>query len=421
MDLSREPSGRVIDLIRAPIAMRMLKKSLGEFGPQTALEAAGDDGMAANELQYAIQRDPLRNAIGLARAQRAVSNAAVPNPTIDDSGQVVQRANKEDMVDDSGQVVNAEDKSDALEVATNQVDPTAAPAEDPRTSVKNSSFFDKPGATDALVAFGASMLKGDNFNDGLADAAIAVNQVEQRHRMPSEGEVARARMGSGYRARSEIEKASERAIIAEQMGLDPNSDEYQQFVLTGTMPKENQMRVTATDKKAIFEAENDLAELNNTESVLNRALEINEQTYTGLLAGPRGTLVTKMGLDDPAAKATVEWERTMSGEAIKVMADSLKGATTDYELREFQRQLADPSTPVSIRKTIIERMLSLAQLKRQIVQDRMDQIRNQTYYGEEGGQTGRRAAPQQEAPKQSAPKANPKGSVQERANSYLTD
>lgn len=56
------------------------------------------------------------------------------------------------------------------------------------------SFMDNPGASDALVAFGAAMLKAPDFNSGLGDAALAVNQVAKQYRMPTEQDYARAKM-----------------------------------------------------------------------------------------------------------------------------------------------------------------------------------------------------------------------------------
>lgn len=55
------------------------------------------------------------------------------------------------------------------------------------------SFMDNPGASDAMVAFGAAMLKAPSFNQGLGDAALAVNQVARSYRMPTEADYAKAR------------------------------------------------------------------------------------------------------------------------------------------------------------------------------------------------------------------------------------
>lgn len=58
---------------------------------------------------------------------------------------------------------------------------------------KKYSFLDNPGASDALVAFGAAMLKAPTFNQGLGDAALAVNDVAKSYRMPTEQDYARAK------------------------------------------------------------------------------------------------------------------------------------------------------------------------------------------------------------------------------------
>lgn len=71
------------------------------------------------------------------------------------------------------------------------IDPLSAPPAGGDT--KKYSFLDNPGASDALVAFGAAMLKAPSFNQGLGDAALAVNKVAQQYRAPTEAEYSRAR------------------------------------------------------------------------------------------------------------------------------------------------------------------------------------------------------------------------------------
>lgn len=56
------------------------------------------------------------------------------------------------------------------------------------------SFLNKPGASDSLVAFGSAMLRGNTFNEGLANAADAVTKVAQQYRMPTPREIAAAQM-----------------------------------------------------------------------------------------------------------------------------------------------------------------------------------------------------------------------------------
>jgi hypothetical protein len=72
-----------------------------------------------------------------------------------------------------------------------EVDPYAVVNE--YTPPQKYSFLDAPGASDALVAFGAAMLKAPNFNVGLGDAALAVNRVAQQNRPVSATEYERAK------------------------------------------------------------------------------------------------------------------------------------------------------------------------------------------------------------------------------------
>ena len=73
--------------------------------------------------------------------------------------------------------------------------PVQAGMEDPFASPapKKYSFLDNPGASDSLVAFGAAMLKAPDFNTGLGDAALAVNQVARENRPIGPAEYERAK------------------------------------------------------------------------------------------------------------------------------------------------------------------------------------------------------------------------------------
>ncbi len=162
-------------------------------------------------------------------------------------------------------------------------------------------------------------------------------------------------------------------------------------------PKE----MTVTDRKAIQNAEDENAELDSTVESLQRAGEINSQTFTGAGAGVRAWLGTKLPdmavpdviADPKTARITEEWQKTMNPEAIQRMASTLKGATTDFELRKFVDLLADPSTTPQTRKAVIDRMLKLSERKREINQLRMDQLRGGTYYQPGGGLSARPGAP----------------------------
>lgn len=147
-------------------------------------------------------------------------------------------------------------------------------------------------------------------------------------------------------------------------------------------------RSSATELKELWQSEDEIPALDGTISSLNRALELNKKTFTGVTAGVRGWAGTAipgagMVMDPNAAAATREFGQIMSLEAIKSMAETLKGATTDRELSQFVEILADPSTPPDIRERTITRMMTLAERQKAIKMQRVNELR-----GSASGQSG---------------------------------
>jgi hypothetical protein len=176
----------------------------------------------------------------------------------------------------------------------------------------------------------------------------------------------------------------ERRQLGQQQGLQGKPlDEY---VLTGKVS--DKPALTATDRKAIYSAEDQLPAIQGTKEALQRALQLNPDVLTGYGAGLAGSLQARLALDPENKKkgeATVEWTRIMSREAISQMSSALKGATTDFELKKFEDILGDPSTPVDVRKRTIERMLTLAQRHEKILTDRFNELRGGEYFKPGGG------------------------------------
>ncbi len=178
---------------------------------------------------------------------------------------------------------------------------------------------------------------------------------------------------------------------------DPNTGQEQvvqwsngDWVPLGGKKAQGDTRSSATELKELWKSEDELPVLDNTIASLDRALELNDKTFTGYTAGVRGALGTKvwggdMLVDPNAAAATEEWGKIMSMEAIQAMAANLKGATTDMELNRFVEMLADPTTPPAIRKGIINRMKTLAERQKAIKTQRIKELR---------GSNGNGGAPQ---------------------------
>jgi hypothetical protein len=168
-------------------------------------------------------------------------------------------------------------------------------------------------------------------------------------------------------------------------GMDPASPEGRKALFPRT-----DTPISAADKKVIIEAEDEVPQLQGTLEALQRAKDLNSKTFTGYTAGARGAIATKVPggsilFDKDAGLATEEWSKIMGPEALQTMANTLKGATTDFELRTFVSMLADPATDPKVRASVLERMEKLAQRQMQIKQSRVKDLRAGSYFKPEGG------------------------------------
>jgi hypothetical protein len=196
-------------------------------------------------------------------------------------------------------------------------------------------------------------------------------------------------------------QVAQREQQADRLGMDRSDPRRQGFILTGEMPQERSQSLTTVDKKAIFDAEDKVPVLDNTITSLKSARDLNRETYHGRGAGIQGSigstlpdaLVPDFIAEPEKAKKTAEFGKIMNLEAIKNMASTLKGATTDSELARFVDILSDPSTPPDIRERTIDRMIQLAEREKAVSGSRINDLRGGTYYRPGGGGTGFNGAP----------------------------
>jgi len=209
----------------------------------------------------------------------------------------------------------------------------------------------------------------------------------------------------------EEDKFQGRQRIAERLGMKPDDPETKRYLATGQVPGSD--KVTPTQFKMIADAEDENLNLNGTIEVLSRARALNGKIFTGATAGARTWLGTQLkdGLvpdfiaDPQGAQATEEWSKLMEPEALQTMARTLKGATTDFELRTFIKQLADPTTTPQTRLAVIDRLERMAKRNIAINQNRMDQIRGGTYTRPGGGESSGAPAARPQPPAGGVPPA----------------
>lgn len=192
-----------------------------------------------------------------------------------------------------------------------------------------------------------------------------------------------------------------RAALAQQLGLDPNSDGYKSYVMTGKLPREDQQLLTATDKKAMLEADELVA--SNASAVENiKSMEtLNKDAYGGWFAGTRAALGNNLPdwavpdkLADPKRSlATSSLDNLAMTNALTQLKAIFGGAPTEGERSILlQLQGAADKTPGE-REKILGTARDLAQRRLEVNQRTSEQLRAGTYYKPGGGPTGGAPAP----------------------------
>lgn len=191
---------------------------------------------------------------------------------------------------------------------------------------------------------------------------------------------------------------TERQAAAQRLGLDPNDPAYKSFVLTGRMPREDQAPLTATDKKAILEAD-DAVMVNQTvidqlESVINPGADgksINDTAGYGWNADIQSWLARNDGknvFDDRQGQATTELKNIVLGQALSSLKSTFGAAPTEGERKILIELQASVDKTPKERGAIIKRAIDLAKMRLKFNEERAKGLRGQTYYKPGGNQSG---------------------------------
>jgi hypothetical protein len=201
--------------------------------------------------------------------------------------------------------------------------------------------------------------------------------------------------GDGTAKNGILNQIQERQMGAEAMGLSPDDPAYQAYVLTGKMPREDQAPLTATDKKAILEADD--AVLANTAVIdqLNSVItpdasgkSLNDRAGSGMFAGAQSFAARNdpTGIfDDATGQATTELQNIVLGQALSSLKSIFGAAPTEGERKILiDLQASIDKTPQE-RKPIIERAIRLAKARLKFNEDRAASLRGGSYYKSGGG------------------------------------
>lgn len=186
-----------------------------------------------------------------------------------------------------------------------------------------------------------------------------------------------------------------RARMAAQYGLKPDDLAYRQYVLTGKMPREDQQSLTATDKKAILEAD-DAVNINNAViTALDQAETLNPRANSGFAAGTRAWLGNNLPdvmvpdeLSSPdSSAATVNFENLVLGQALSQLKATFGAAPTEGERKILVDLQASAEKPPHVRAEILARAKAAAQKRLDFARQQAANLRGGSYY-KPGGAPG---------------------------------
>lgn len=182
-------------------------------------------------------------------------------------------------------------------------------------------------------------------------------------------------------------------------GLDPSSPGFQSFVLTGKMPREDAQPLTATDKKAILEADEGVLSARTAIESLQKATDLSSKAFAGPLAGKRGYAASFLGESSDIGKggiATAELDNVVTSNALSQLKAIFGGAPTEGERKILLDIQGSVNQPHEVRKKIYERATEMAKARLRFNEQRAGELRGGQFYKPQG------AKPAQPAPQEIA-------------------
>lgn len=188
-------------------------------------------------------------------------------------------------------------------------------------------------------------------------------------------------------------------------GLDPSSPGFQSFVLTGKMPREDAQPLTATDKKAILEADEGVMSAKSAIDALRKASELSSKAFAGPAASGRGYAASFLGESSDLGKggiATAELNNVVTSNALSQLKAIFGGAPTEGERKILLDIQGSVNQPHEVRVKIYDRARQMAERRLKFNEQRASELRGGSFYKPPAA---RSAAPQESAPQAAAPRA----------------
>jgi hypothetical protein len=175
----------------------------------------------------------------------------------------------------------------------------------------------------------------------------------------------------------------QRKAAAQANGLDPSSPGFQSYVLTGKMPREDAQPLTATDKKAILEADEKVQAGRQTIDNLNKAKVLSKQAFAGPAAGGLGYAASFLGESSDLGKggiATQDLQNLVTSNALQQLKMIFGGNPTEGERGILLDIQGSVNKPDAVRQKIFDRAIEAANKRLHFEKQRADELRGGQFY-----------------------------------------
>ena len=250
-----------------------------------------------------------------------------------------------------------------------------------------------PNFRDNLTAHGIN----PDDHDGVANFIIAQARgyqdpmdVEAKR---LEMDYKRAQIAKVNRKSSDNDLFAQRSTQAQALGIDPNSDSFKSYVLTGKLPREDQQSLTATDKKAILEADDMVGTNRSAVQAIDEALRLNPKANAGWGAGARASaganlpdlLVPDFISSPESSQATIDFDNAIVGQALTSLKAIFGGNPTEGERKILLDLQGSSGKPMAVREEILQRARRAAVNRLSLNEQRASELRGGTFYKPGGG------------------------------------
>jgi hypothetical protein len=192
------------------------------------------------------------------------------------------------------------------------------------------------------------------------------------------------------------EEVDQRKDAAARAGVTPTDPRYQSYVLTGKTPREDAQPLSATDKKAILEADEGVLAGETAIRALNEAKALSKQAMSGPTAGARAAVgnnlpdwaVPDFIASPGAAEATTNLENTVTAQALAQMKSIFGAAPTEGERKILLDIQGSINQPDNVRQKIYDRAIKAAEARLTFNKQRAGELRGGDYYKAPGARQG---------------------------------